>query len=258
VRKIVAYSGGIASAYCVSLVPDLDVVYFNDTKWEHEDLYRFNHDVERHFGCVITNDSDGRTPEEVFMDQHMLGNNRAPICSRVLKADRLQKFAKPGDTIYFGIMPDELHRAARIRSIYTGLGINTEFPMIRDDKAKEGAFAYWKNAGIKEPWLYRIGFDHNNCSGGCVRAGKRSWARCYQYNRATYEDRSRVEQEFNARFRVHYSFLKDCTLEEFKTQIAKRPNLYQYDDNGWQGECIGLCAVERDPAALDALLEGGR
>ena len=243
--RILAYSGGVASAYCISLIPDADVIYFNDTKWEHPDLYRFNRDVERHFGVSITIDSDGRSPEQVFMDQHMLGNNRAPICSRILKAERLQKFAKPGDTLYFGIMLDELPRAARIRSIYSGLGIDTEFPMIRDDKAKDKAFDYFRDAGIEVPYLYRIGFDHNNCSGGCVRAGKRSWARLYQFDRATYEDRSRVEREFNEKFNCHYSFIKDCTLEEFKAQIIKRPNIYQFDDDGWQGECIGMCAVGR-------------
>ena len=244
-RRILAYSGGIASAYCISLV-EPDVVYFNDTRWEHEDLYRFNNDVENLYGIKLVHDNDGRNPEEVFMAQHMLGNNRAPICSRVLKAERLQRYAKPGDTIYFGIMPDELNRAARIRAIYSELGINTEFPMLRNDKAKSEAFNFFYQRRVKRPYLYNIGFEHNNCSGGCVRAGKRSWARCYRFLPEVYESRSLVEQRFNLMMGGNYSFIKGCTLEEFKEQI-KRRDIYQFDDDGWQGECIGMCAVEREP-----------
>jgi 3'-phosphoadenosine 5'-phosphosulfate sulfotransferase (PAPS reductase)/FAD synthetase len=242
-KRIIAYSGGIASAYCISLVKDAEV-YFNDTKWEHDDLYRFNKDVEKHYGINIVNDSDGRSPEQVFNDEHMLGNNRAPICSRVLKAQRLQRYAKPGDTIYFGIMPDELPRAARIRTIYTALGVNTEFPMLTNNTAKSDAFLYFERNHIKKPHLYNVGFEHNNCSGGCVRAGKKSWARLFHTDKVTYEKRSKVESDFNCKFKCHYSFIKGCTLEEFKEQIPKK-QLYQFDDDGWQGECIGLCAIEK-------------
>lgn len=243
-KHILAYSGGVASAFCISLVPEDAEIYFNDTRWEHPDLYRFNDDISNYYGRKIIVDSDGRTPEDVFFDQHMLGSNRTPICSRILKAERLQRYAEPGDTLYFGIMPDELPRAARIRTIYCGLGINTEFPMIRDNHAKANAFAFIEKAKIKVPYLYTKGFDHNNCSGGCVRAGKRNWARLWHTDRMTYEARSAVEARFNEKFKCHYSFLKDCTLEEFIPQIKKR-SIYDFSDDGWKGECIGLCAIER-------------
>jgi 3'-phosphoadenosine 5'-phosphosulfate sulfotransferase (PAPS reductase)/FAD synthetase len=249
-RSIVAYSGGIASAYCIGLCPGAEV-YFNDTLWEHDDLYRFNNDVARDFGVVITSDSDGRDCEQIFNDEHILGSNRVPVCSRILKAERLQRYAHAGDTIYFGIMPDELPRAARIRTIYTSLGINTEFPMIRNENAKADAFNYFDRAGIKKPYLYTKGFAHNNCSGGCVRGGKRNWARLWHSDKATYQARSDCEQRFNERFKTHYSFLRDCTLEELVPQI-KRRRIYDFSDDGWQGECIGLCAVEKEVTIADA------
>jgi len=240
-RHIVAYSGGIASAHVIALVPHIDEVYFNDTRWEHEDLYRFNLDVEKHFGIKLTEDSDGRDPEQVFNDEHCLGSNRIPLCSRILKGERLQKHAKPGDTLYFGIMPDEINRAGRIRAIYNDLGVNTEFPLITANVSKQESFKYWADAGVRKPWLYAQGFEHNNCSGGCVRAGKRSWARLYHTDPVTYQKRSDVEQRFNEKFKCNYSYIRDCTLEEFVLQIKKR-RIYQFDDDGWDGECIGLCA----------------
>ncbi len=89
--KIVTLSGGKASAWCADWAfkhyEKKDVIlYFNDTKWEHEDLYRFLDDLSNHFDHPITRDSDGRTPEQLFYDNNYLANNLAPFCSRILKA----------------------------------------------------------------------------------------------------------------------------------------------------------------------------
>jgi len=250
-RHILAYSGGIASAYCIKVIPHLDIVYFNDTKWEHPDLYRFNRDIEKHFCMQITEDSDGRDPEQLAFDRHGLPSNRMPFCSVTLKAQRLQRFAKCGDTLYFGILDDELPRAARIRTIYAERGVMTEFPLIQIPNAKQQAFDYFESVGIEKPMLYKMGFDHNNCSGGCVRAGKRSWARLWHLDPETYEKRAAVERRFNEHFGTHYSFIRDCTLDEFVPQIKKR-KIYQFDDDGWQGDCIGLCSPK------DLIVEGGK
>lgn len=57
----------------------------------------------------------GRSPEELFYDNHALANNRMPFCLRILKAERLQKFYKDGHTIIFGIGVDEPHCVKRAR-----------------------------------------------------------------------------------------------------------------------------------------------
>jgi len=243
-KHIVAYSGGVASAYVAKIVLEENkeaIIYFNDTKWEHPDLYRFNSDIEKHLRCKIYIDSDGRNPEEVFFDQHMLGNNRAPICSRVLKANRLQKFAVAGDIVYFGITEDEIHRAGRIRAVYTPKGIDSRFPLIEQHITKKEIFDYWVNSGIEIPYMYKVGFEHNNCSGGCVRAGKKSWTRLLETDPATYEKRSDVERRFNMQFNSHYSFIKGCTLDELKDQVKNKKQLV-FDDDGWEGECVGICS----------------
>jgi len=107
-RVIVALSGGKASAWCANWAfqnydkKDI-VLYFNDTKWEHVDLYRFLDDLSKYFDHPILYDSDGRNPEQLFNDQHAIANNRMPFCSRVLKAERLHNFYNDGDAIIFGI-----------------------------------------------------------------------------------------------------------------------------------------------------------
>jgi len=75
-RIIVALSGGKASAWCAKWAlekfGDRTILYFNDTKWEHPDLYRFLEDIERLLSIRIFYDTDGRTPEEIFYQKHAL------------------------------------------------------------------------------------------------------------------------------------------------------------------------------------------
>jgi len=101
---IVTVSGGKASAWCAYWAlnhykKSEVVLYFNDTRWEHPDLYRFLYDLSNHLNHPIVWDSDGRSPEQLFYDNNALANNRMPFCSRILKAQRLQRYYKDGDTL---------------------------------------------------------------------------------------------------------------------------------------------------------------
>ena len=255
-RHIVCLSGGVASAVVAKWVKENIkeeiVYYFNDVKWEHPDLYRFNRDLEKELDIKIFVDSDGRNPEQVFYDQKMLGSNRTPLCSKVLKAERLQTFVKAGDTLYFGIDESEIHRAARITPIYERFGCKCVFPMIDNNISKEQAFQTIKDLGIELPQMYKDGFEHNNCYGGCVRAGQKQWKLLLRLYPDVYAERERVEKEFsdwNNKRRSEkdpnykpreYSYMKDITLTEFRELIEKQPEL-DFFDNEWQGECIGIC-----------------
>lgn len=47
------------------------------------------------------------------------------------------------------------------------------------------------------PSSYTIGLDHNNCSGGCIRAGLSHWASLLKLRPDVYADRERMEEEWN-------------------------------------------------------------
>jgi len=251
---IVAISGGKASAWCADWAlkqyPKEDVIlYFNDTRWEHPDLYRFLSDLEKHFDKKIVLDSDGRNPEELFYDNNALANNRMPFCSRILKAERLQKFYKDGDTLVFGIGSDEAHRASRLISVYEGVARRTgkqvylRFPLIGCEVSKSQVNDFLLDAGIKQPALYEMGFLHNNCSGGCVRAGKKHWKLLYEKLPDVYAERERVEREMREYTGKDISFFKDETLEQFRGRIERRELSSFYDDvDDKETECIGICS----------------
>ena len=253
---IVTLSGGKASAWCADWAfrhyPKNDIIlYFNDTKWEHFDLYRFLKDLEEYFNHPITFDSDGRSPEELFYDHHALANNRMPFCSRILKAIRLQRFYQNGDTIVFGIGQDELERGSRLISVYQIVATKTKkypilkFPLITENISSQQIDQFFKDINIKEPLLYRLGFKHNNCSGGCVRAGKKQWKMLYEKLPEVYLDRERIEKEFRIYFNKNVSFFKDETLEQFRHRIEnKELSSYYEGDNDKEIECIGICDSE--------------
>lgn len=244
-RNIVTLSGGAGSAWVAlwAVKKGLDpIFYFNDTKWEDADLYRFLKDVSDFAKVPITEDSDGRCPEEVFYDKRFLGCNRVPLCSKVLKAEMLQKYAKPGDVVYFGIEPGEEHRAKRITDIYSALGVICVFPLILGNVKKEQVFSDLVALGLKLPRMYSEGYSHNNCAGGCVRAGKAHWKITYRIRPEVFNERMRVEEEVGAFLGGNHTILKDMSLRELKALIDSQPEI----DFGKPEavECVGICNLE--------------
>jgi hypothetical protein len=247
-QNIVCVSGGLSSAWVALWASRQDlqntVYYFNDTKWEHEDLYRFINECAEKIGYALTIDSDGRSPEDVFFDRSMLGNNRVPLCSRILKAERLQRFAHSGDVVYFGIDNTEAHRARRIAEIYNDLGIQARFPIIENRISKEKIHSEIAALGIRRPVLYDLGFTHNNCSGGCVRSGKRQWINLLQTLPAVYQERERVETEFSEAFGINATYMKDMSLSELRRRIEGQAEI-DFNDDQTASECIGICNYEQ-------------
>lgn len=252
-RTIVALSGGLASAWCADWAfknCENVVLYFNDTGWEDADLYRFLDELASHFGAKIHRDNDGRNPEQLFNDEGALACNRMPFCSRILKAERLQRFFNDGDRIVFGIGNDERHRAERLVGVYQAVAAKRQampilvFPIIQQGMTRRGIEDWIAGTGIAAPRLYGLGFAHNNCGGGCVRMGKRQWAHLLRTLPAVYKERERVENEFRDRTGKDVHFLKDETLTSLRLRIEAAAELPFFDDDdNTATECIGICGA---------------
>jgi 3'-phosphoadenosine 5'-phosphosulfate sulfotransferase (PAPS reductase)/FAD synthetase len=253
-RVIVALSGGKASAWCadwaLKTYPKNSVIlYFNDTKWEHSDLYRFLQDLSAYFTKEIIYDVDGRTPEDLFFEQGMLGSDRHPFCSSTLKGKRLQEFYQPHDILVFGIAPHESHRAKRITDVYASLSAKNNkpcylrFPLITENVTDEQIDQFLKDANIEQPLLYKLGFTHNNCAGGCVRQGINSWKHLYRTLPEVYAERERVEKEFSKEIGRKSTFHSSISLEDLRIQLEHESlqlDLFSYDPST---ECVGICST---------------
>lgn len=174
------FSGGIGSWAAAKRVAvahgteDLTLL-FTDTRIEDPDLYRFLDEAAANVGGNLVKIQEGRTPWEVFRDERFLGNSRVDPCSKILKrqmADRwLAANCDPAATVvYVGIDWTEEHRYVRLRD--RRLPWRYEAPLCAPPYvSKKQMLTALQAENIKPPRLYEMGFAHNNCGGGCIKAG---------------------------------------------------------------------------------------
>jgi len=183
------FSGGIGSwaeAKRVAADHGTDdlILLFCDTKTEDSDLYRFITEAAADVGGELVTVAEGRDIWQVFADVKFLGTSRVDPCSRVLKrevADRwLDRYCDPRDTVvYVGIDWTEAHRYEQLRDRKRPW--RYEAPLLAPRYLTKRDMLDWlKDLGIAPPRLYGLGFAHNNCGGGCVKAGVGHFAHLYR------------------------------------------------------------------------------
>jgi hypothetical protein len=190
-KHVVSISGGSASAVCADRVIkrfglDDVTLFFCDTLFEDEDLYRFLEDLENYWEKQIVRYTDGRNPLQVAEDRKIIPNSMIAPCSYELKQRPFKEYITDLDkplTVHLGLDWSETHRHDKPRKVYEEIdGVTVEFPLM------------WKplplmsyNRTIKDDWgidpprLYSFGFPHNNCGGRCVRAGSSEFLRLAKF-----------------------------------------------------------------------------
>jgi 3'-phosphoadenosine 5'-phosphosulfate sulfotransferase (PAPS reductase)/FAD synthetase len=257
------FSGGVGSWAAAKRVAERHgtehlTLLFTDTLIEDADLYRFLDEAAANVGGTLVKLADGRTPWEVFRDTRMLGNARIARCSHDLKqkvaARWLAEHAAPGDMIHVGIDWTEGHRLDAVRRNYGAQGFRVSAPLCEAPFiTKPDALAWLEREGIQAPRLYRLGFAHNNCGGGCVRAGVGHFAHLYRALPEVFAEWERNEEslrEFLGRDDV--AILRDRSGGMTKplplTQLRRRL------DEGYQPDLfdIGGCGCFIDPPLTEA------
>lgn len=242
-KFVVMFSGGIGSwAAARRLVdqhgPEDVTLLFSDVKGdstdphvgEDEDTYRFIDDAVADLGCEYVRVADGRDIWQVFKDERFLGNSRQANCSRDLKQKPARRWLREHgdparDTIAIGIDWTETHRRPAVVKAYAPYAV--EFPMCeRPYLAKPDMIAWAESRGLKPPRLYSLGFSHNNCGGGCVRAGQGHFKHLLDVMPERYARWEAGEIEVRAHLDKDVSILKEqiagvshrLTLTELRTR----------------------------------------
>ncbi len=174
-------SGGIASAASAILGAQIGLnqsLVFADTLVEDEDLYRFVNDVASYIGQPLITLRDGRDPYDVYVAKRYIGNTRTAHCSIILKTEQVRHWiaenAPTDTTLLLGMYLDEEDRLIRAQANWAP--VNVSSLLIERGVFPGKARQIVKAAGIRTPRLYDDGFPHNNCGGGCCRAGQGQWA----------------------------------------------------------------------------------
>jgi hypothetical protein len=179
-NAVVLFSGGIASWAAAKRTveqygTDHTTLLFTDTKTEDEDLYRFLDEAAADVGAPLVKVADGRDIWQVFRDGRFLGNTRADLCSRILKREQSRKWLtenrdQASTTIVLGFDWTEVHRLDRAAKAWEPWRIAA--PMVDPPyRMRSEMIADLESRGIAAPRLYAMGASHNNCGGGCVKAG---------------------------------------------------------------------------------------
>jgi hypothetical protein len=224
---------------------------FADTLQEDEDLYRFLADQERYFGISIERVCDGRTIWQTMKDRRCItlraknGSEIAP-CSLELKRlviDRTlaSRYKDEPYTLVFGYDWLETHRAERLERELAPQAV--WFPLLdKPLKDKCEIAASLDKLKIAVPRLYTLGFEHNNCGGGCIRAGLSHFAHLYFTLPERYAEWERKEQEIRDFLGKDVTILKDrrggvtkpLTLRAFRERLeaGDRHYLREHDGGG--------------------------
>ncbi|HLG26516.1 MAG TPA: hypothetical protein VI423_01890 [Paenisporosarcina sp.] len=226
-KHIVFYSGGIGSWMTAKRViaqhgKENVILLFTDTLIEDEDLYRFINETVKEMDVQYEYIADGRTPWEVFKDVKYLGNSRLAQCSHVLKQKPADKWIKanykPDECLlYLGIDWSEAHRVKSPTKNW--LPYTVLFPMCEEPYlTKQDMLDELQRLGIEIPKLYKLGFSHNNCGGGCVRAGQGHFVNLLKQLPFVYQEWEVNEQQMR-------DFLdKDVSMLR-RTKKGERTNL---------------------------------
>jgi len=242
------FSGGASSAFVAHHMvqtygKENCILFFTNTLWEHEDNYRFMHEVADYLGMEITYRTDGRTPEQVFYDYRYMGNSRLAKCSEELKVRQTVIFLEElrdehglEPILYFGIGRHEQHRAENLRNFYAHVPVEpveTRFPLItlfqEEIDVKKIIQEEW---GIRLPLMYELGFSHANCGGRCVRGGLQHYAHLYKTWPDVYREQEEMEENFRRYFDKDVSILKTrngkpFTLREYR-ELMEREGVQKF------------------------------
>jgi hypothetical protein len=214
----VSLSGGLASALAAERVIERYgrehvLLWFADTCYEDDDLYRFLGDLMERWGDILYWYTDGRTPLQVAAQRKLIPCNMAAPCSYELKVKPFRQLvqAMPSlPVIYIGLDHWEKRRLCNVTQSYAEAipSAIVDYPLLWQIETRPLSQVCREDWGIEPPRLYALGFKHNNCGGRCVRQGVSEWQRLERHFPERYAACEAWEQEQRALggARAHRSF----------------------------------------------------
>lgn len=278
-KHVVMFSGGIGSWGAAKMVAQkygTENLYllFTDVKGnaqsphigEDEDTYRFLADAVANVGGQYIYINEGRDIWQVFKDNRFLGNSRLAKCSHVLKQKPARAWLDANcdpatDVVYVGIDWSETHRLPAIERNYKPF--TAVAPLAIPHYLSQDGDAYWEKdalikwaqeEGLTPPRLYSLGFAHNNCGGGCVRAGQGQFKKLLDImpeRFATWEVKEQEMRKFLDRDVAILSEVKNgikspLPLVELRRRVEEQPQLVDLLDVGGCG-----CFFEDDEREIN-------
>lgn len=235
-KVVVNYSGGICSFLAAKRAAERFgahniTLLFADTREEDADLYRFLREGADYLNASLVEVHSPYTMDELIDKENAIPSSRMGFCTRQLKqkpADAWIKANAPDALRVFGIDWTETHRMEGLIRRFGESNVwcpMTESPYLM----KAQMLDVVRELGIKIPRLYAEGFQHNNCGGGCVKAGQSSWAHLLRMRPDTYAIWEAREARISDRRGFTCAVLRDrangadrpLSLKEFRERVNR-------------------------------------
>jgi len=219
-KTIAWFSAGVSSAVATKLaIDDIDQIIYTHIDDQHPDTIRFLKECEVWFGKRI----------EIIQSPYMCVENAllgaggkgyvngvagAP-CTRFLKR-RVRKEWEIEQTepltYIWGMDSTETKRANRLYE--TMPDYIHRFPLIEGGITKEDAHQILKASKIERPYMYKLGYQNNNCI-GCVKGGMGYWNKIRIDFPDVFESRAKLER------RIGGTCIKGVYLDELDPQAGR-------------------------------------
>ena len=197
-RVVVWFSCGSASAIALKLAvkkygrKNINAVYC-DTGSEHKSNAVFLKEIEDWVGIDVEILKHKRYVNiyDVFIHRRFIKGITGSPCTQLLKKRMREKYQKKDDIQIFGYTLDETVRANKFKERFPE--VNEDFILIDQKLTKQECTGLIWRAGIKLPYMYELGYNHNNCI-GCVKGGRGYWNKIRKDFPEEFEKMSQVEQ----------------------------------------------------------------
>lgn len=241
-RVIVWFSRGAASAVAAKMAvaeyppikwPNrLFIVYCDTSQSEDIDGDRFQREAEQWIGHPITtirSDKYGSIDDVFERERYMSGISGARCTVEMKKIPRM-KFQEADDLHIFGFTVDESKRIMEFEQANPELHLDW---ILRDGFIrKKDCFRILREALIKPPLMYKLGFEHNNCV-GCVKATSPTyWQRTAKHFPVTFQRRARQSRDIGARL---------VRIEGVRMFLDEMPLDARFDEPDGDIECGPFC-----------------
>lgn len=222
--------------YKIDLSEELELVeqlreVFEDMEFRKKQLLKIqksiNDKVPQFHWLRFEREGVGVSPWDIFNNDNFVGNSRVANCSVVIKQNLARKYIisrwQPEEiSVYLGLDWTEPQRISAPKANWEKYASAVRFPLNEEPYSmKLDRIAEIEKYGISIPKLYIQGFEHNNCGGFCVRAGKGHFKRLLATNKPLYEYHATQEAKLIEKIGVKRTILKnELSLFDLKDQIV--------------------------------------
>lgn len=205
-RVVVSYSSGAASAVALKIAAtawgasrELHAIKCDLRKDEHPDNLRFDRDVELWTGQKIEYIRNPKydSIDDVFVQVRFIVGPYGAACTKRLKQEVADAYCRPDDLRVIGYTADEQYRIDAMADRHPDWRF--AWLLAWGGIKKVDTYRILGNASIELPWMYRNGYDHNNCI-GCVKGGRGYWNKIRRDFPETFNRRAAVQREIGAGF----------------------------------------------------------